>query len=323
MDDAVRKEFVDTVLDPDRYLTDDLIQVQYDVTHGPSLKETYILIDKLWALANSANAAARLSALCILAAPDLFEQWSLRPKARQYLIDDYPDLAVTRTVLRWSLDACRAKGAAMPNAMAKVLNVELTTPPERDILEDDPAVLLLKKTLPDLVSAENRDQGVAQLTGGIVNHTHWKDRFACLNLAIGYRDIGYAEPVETACATLARSGLNTPDVTRAKCLMLGFGHDAGNVQTVRYWGDELLAMDRILDTVDRTLHEEVRKAIQRYADFLVTRGLREEGAAVYERLAAKYPNSALAAQSYDRAAAIREDRYKAAEDQQVKGDDPN
>ena len=87
--------------------------------------------------------------------------------------------------------------------------------------------------------------------------------------------------------------------------MLGYARGLDNLEAVCYWGEELMAITRIRDQLDRPMHEGLRSNMEQYAKFLVKRGLVEEGAQVYERLAEKYPNSTLAKRCYDRADQIR------------------
>lgn len=306
MDDDLRRQFRDTVLEPETYPTDELLGLQYDVTHAPSLEATYGIIDRFWALANGSNPAARVASLAILAAPYSFELWPHRASARQRLVNEYPNLDITRTILQWSLSACKNKGAKIADAMDDVINKELTTTEEQQILRDDRASSLAIAVLPALLDDGARARGVAQLCGAITDETDWKTRFACINQAVGFRDIGYAEEVESACEVLASSDPATPDIMRARCLVLGYAREAGDMEKARLWGEELLAADRIVDTLDRTLHEEVSNAIQFYADFLAKNGLKEEAASVYERLATKFPNSVLATRCTGLATALRE-----------------
>jgi hypothetical protein len=304
MDDDLRRQFRDAVLDPETYPTDELLGLQYDVTHAPTLEATYGIIDRFWALANGSNPAARVASLALLAAPYSFELWPHRAYARQMLVREYPDLDITRTVLQSSLSGCKNKGANIAEAMDDVINKELTTPEEQQILHDDPACSLAIAALPSLLDAGSRANGVAQLCAAITGEADWKTRFACINQAVGFRDIGYAQEVESACEALASSEPATPDVIRARCLVLGYAREAGDIEKVRYWGEQLLAQDRIVDTIDRTLHEEVGNAIQFYADFLEKNGLKQEAASVHERLAAKFPNSVLATHCTDLATAL-------------------
>lgn len=93
---------------------------------------------------------------------------------------------------------------------------------------------------------------------------------------------------------MAKSDLYSPDTIRAKCLLLGYARDDGDIEKARKWAEDLLSTRRITDTVGRTLHEEVGNAIQFYAEFLNKNGLKLEAAAVYDSLGSRFPNSSLA-----------------------------
>lgn len=293
MDEEMRQQFVETALDP-VYPTDELVQLQYEVTHAPTSERAVEIVKRLLALTEGTNPSARVASLAILAAPYSFELWPHRPRARHALVENYTGLAITRTVLQWSLDACRAKGDGIAEAMAKVVNEELTSRREQQILLADPASSRTIVALPSLLKVQSRRDGVASICGGIINGTDWKTRFACINQAVGFGDIGHRDQIENALETLVASGLDTPDTVRAKCLLLGYARDNGDIERVRYWGDQLLGTRRITDTIDRTLHEEVGNAIQFYAEFLEKNGMEAQAAAVYARLGGKFPNSVLA-----------------------------
>jgi hypothetical protein len=304
MDDATREQFMQTVLLPDKYPTDYLVQLQYEVTHAPTLERTYEIIEAFSQLANGDNPCVRVASLAILAAPYCFELWPHRAETRQLLVQQYPQLDATKTVLQWSLDACREKGEQMPEAMARVLNEELTTPAEQEILHSSNAASLAEAAIPALLDSSSRQQGVNYLCSGITDGPDWKSRFECINQAVGFADIGYRMEVEAALEALATSGLDTPDTVRAKCLLLGYAREAGDSERVRHFGEELLNITRIKDTFDRTLHEEVGNAIQFYADYLCKNGFKSEAAAVYESFADKFPNSAMAVKCQERAIAV-------------------
>ena len=305
MDDATREQFMRMVLLPGMYPTDHLVQLQYEVTHAPDLERTYEIIEEFFQLANGDNPCVRVVSLAILAAPYSFELWPHRAETRQFLAQEYPHLDATRTVLQWSLDACRGKREKMPEAMAAVVNEELTTPAEQAILHFSYAGSLAKDAIPALLHSNSRQQGVNFLCAGIIEGPDWKSRFECINQAIGFADIGYRAEIEAALETLATSGLDTPDTVRAKCLLLGFAREAGDSQRARFFGEELLNMKRIKDTFDRTLHEEVGNAIQFYAEYLAQNGFNSQAAAVYLSFADKFPNSALAVKCLERARALK------------------
>jgi hypothetical protein len=217
-------------------------------------------------------------------------------------VAEYPNLELTQLILRSSLYMCKRDEAPIGPAMEAVLAEELTADAEQILLATDPAVLILNDALPDILSETRKAQGVAHLCRGITEPEDWKTRFACLNLAMGYADRGHRDTVEPAIEALASSGLDTPDVVRAICIMSGFSTD---LDERRVWGDALLNLGRIIDVPNRTLHEEVRKAIEYYAQALYDGGRAKEAAEVYDRLGAKFPNSALERRCAETAAAIR------------------
>ena len=247
-------------------------------------------------------------ALCMLASPWCFRYWSHRAGARQRLIAEYPDLDMTRTILRMSLAQCkREENETVAQAMAGVLDKELVTDADRYVLETDPVTMLAAQALPGLLSedASTRANGAALLCGGVTDSEDWHIRFGCLNMLPDYHATGHAALIESYVAALAASDLDTPDATRATCMMVGFSIDAKDAETAAYWADELLAKERIVDPFERPLHEEAWMTIEHYGEYLASLGHFEDAALAYERLAAKYPNSALAEEFFQKAGEMR------------------
>lgn len=307
LDEATCEQFIETVLDPVTYPSDAAILMYYRVSMGPTFDETQVLLDELWALAESTNPVGRSGALTILASPWCFEHWPHRAEARQLLIAEYPDLDMTRTILRMSLGACKRKPENTAQAMDKVLTKELVSDADRYVLDADPVAVLAAQALPSLLvqDAAVRAEGVAHLCSGITDSEDWHVRFGCLNLVPGFHASGHAALVESYVAALAASDFDTPDVTRATCMILGFSMDAKDAESAAYWADELLALERIVDPFERPLHEEAWHTIDQYGEYLASIGNPKAAALAYEQLAAKYPNSALAERFLEKADEMR------------------
>jgi hypothetical protein len=306
-DDETRELFMANVLDPETYPTDALVRLYYEVSTAPTLDETYVLIDELWALADSMNPVARAGALSMLASPWCFKYYPHRPEARQRLIAEYPDLDMTRAILQMSIVQCRHKHETVPEAMAKVFNRELTSDADRWVLNTDPVALLAAEALPNLLTedAATQEDGVAVLCSGVTGSDDWHVRFGCLNLLPPHHAGGHKAIIEANVAALAASDFDTPDVTRATCMMVGFSIDAKDIETAAYWADELLAKERIVDPFERPLHEEAWMTVEHYGEYLASQGHFEEAALACEQLASKYPNSALAQRFLSKADQMR------------------
>ena len=280
----------------------------YRVSTAPTLQETYVLIDELWALTASMNPVARSGALAMLASPWCFNKWSHRHKARARLIAQYPDLDMTRAVLRMSLDRCKRQPERVALAMAEVFDKDLAKDADRMVLGSDPVTALAARALPSLLTedAPTKADGVALLCTGITDSEDWHVRFGCLNLVAGHHTDGNEALVDSYVAALAGSEFDTPDVTRATCMILGYSMDAKDTETAAYWAGELMAKARIVDPFERPLHEEVWHTIEQYGKYLASMGFPEDAADLYERFASKYPNSTLAERFLKKAHEIRE-----------------
>ena len=208
--------------------------------------------------------------------------------------------------MRWSIEEGKHKPKDVAGTIAWMLDKELRTDAEKAVLANDPVAMLTAAALPDLQSIERTGDGVALLCAGITGGEDWRVRYGFLNVVPGYHTGANKAQIEAAVAALAESEMETPDTVRASHMILGFAMDAKDTGTAAYWAERILARDRIFDPVDRPLHEEAWHAIEQYGDYLASRGYYEDAALAYERLAAKYPNSALAARFYAMADAIRE-----------------
>ena len=302
-----RTEFLSKVVNTARYPTDTLVQLRWEVASGldyPTAKEC---VKKLEQLSTNAHPIARIGALAILSSPYYFNKWLCRPKARERIAAEFPHFELTRVALRASLYQCKKADGDLGEALGEVLETgDLSTRATQATTNVDPVVQLVRTALPDLRSEDGKGDGVAAICDAARTQEDWSVRFGCMNLLNAFHDRGFAGQVEEAVGAVAARDGKTPDVLRAQCLMLGYAKGQGDAEGVKAWGEKLLAHTKYFDPLGRTLHEEVLFAVQRYADYLAEEDDAEAGAAVYDRLAAKYPNSALATESLQKAAKLHE-----------------
>jgi len=246
----------------------------------------------------------RLGALTVMADPYLFETWPIRPKARVKLATQFPDLAITQCVLRWSLEWAAKEGPAIAQNMLDTVDLELSSDAEQAIVSTDVVLAPVISTLPRAAAGAPADM-VAVICQEIAVEPDWRIRYGYVNLAERSRSLDPGHTIDAAVEALANSQANTPDVIHAKCYALGYAVEDKDLDRVVFWGEDLLSVGRIYDCFDRPLHEAVWQGIDRYAEFLAEKGLVEEAARVYERMAAKYPNSLLARQEMEKIQALR------------------
>jgi hypothetical protein len=312
MDDAVRQQFIDTVLVPEKFPTDSLVLCRFRVAHAPTLEEADVIVAELYKLCHSTHSVVRVFSLGLLTAQYYFNYDPLLPTQAEVLETlgaDYGGLEIVWEVHRAYLYYYCGPQKYGDKKLARIIagNDGKTPAPAMAAYTSDPTLAPLREagtTLRGDLPEMWRDAAEA-LGRAMTDDADPKIRYASINLGITLYKSGNADVFRAACRTLAAREGNTPDIVRATCLALGYAREEGAAGEAARWAEKLLALDRIFDPIERTLHEEVDHAIQHYAEFLAERGDRKGAIRVYESLAEKFPNSALALRCYEKADALR------------------
>lgn len=318
LDDWTRMKFISDVMDMDQYPTDALVYYRYEIGYGtlPREKQSALWRKLEYDLANRGNVLARAGSLAILASPYYFPKWGSGKRGMRALVDEFSETELTASVLRVQLYWAKRFDEPLGKEIAATFNYRVLNRgdeyhPERIAIRDaDPVLSQVLGVLHQLQNTSpviQRD-GVQALVQGLLATESPLERFDLLNVVSIYAQDGKEDLVRTACEDLAARNGATPDVLRARTILLNLEREAGNQERASELAEALINVDRIVDPVERSLHEEITNDLMHFGDERAKAGETDDAVSIFERIAAKYPGSWLAERCLKRAQAISDGR---------------
>ncbi|MBI4560337.1 MAG: hypothetical protein HY706_22345 [Candidatus Hydrogenedentes bacterium] len=302
MDDAIRRAFVDQVMKPDQEPADDLMLagLYLNLDSGLSVGEFRTVGQKLQALTNSPKPWVRALALALLASPYYFRDSNIAENARTELVKQFPDLELTRAVLRAPLYISRKKITADSAAVSSAMAADSLLSARRN----DPVAATVQQTL-DKLATNRVDEGVRILVDAVKNGPDAHTRFGCLYMLEEFAAAGRKTAVKEAASVLANSSLESGDATYARIQLLRMAAGENDKAQLRNWCETLLAQEDLGTAYTRNMYEDLIKEVSKAAEELVRLEDSPAAIAALEGLAAKFPNSVVAAQAQARGGELR------------------
>ncbi|MBI4559763.1 MAG: hypothetical protein HY706_19405 [Candidatus Hydrogenedentes bacterium] len=302
MDDATRRAFVDEVMKAEQEPADDLIltALYLNLDTGLSEKEFSAVSQKLHVLTNSSTPWVRALSLALMASPYYYRDGNLAKNARGELMKQYPDLELTRAVLRGPLYIARKKLASEPAAVSTAMGADTLLAARKN----DPVAIAVSTTV-DRLQTEKTDEGLLTLTDTAKNAPDAHTRFGCLYMLEAFVATPRKAEVKDTASALTASSQETADATYARIQLLRIAAEDNDAPQARHWCEALLEQKELGTAYTRNLYEDLLKDVSKGAEFLIRAGDKEGAAAVLEKLAAKFPNSVVATQASERVNQLR------------------
>lgn len=303
MNDTTRDAFVAEVLKPGLYPTDELALLRFRMGHTPTLEENDLMFGRLFELGEGANGVVRVFALALTTSAYYFSDkayWPSEVTSRDTIFEEYAGLSIAWEVERVHLYH-NIKGMPRPAFLLGQLVHELRENGGSfaAVIESDPCLALVRDNFRTFCNDDPDVQRTAVapwcqqvLTAPTVGTRYGYLTFLSLVNWKKNRE-KHGPVIEAAVRELALREGNAPDVVRAMTLTFEWARRRDDAAEVVLWGEKLLTLDRIVDPIERTLHEEVQFAIEHYADYLSEHGDIDGARRVYGTLGAKFPNSVL------------------------------
>ena len=246
----------------------------------------------------------RIGALYTMSSPYYFKDTGLARQAREQIAREFPGSYWAIEAQRLPLYYARTGGAA---ALKEVL--ERTTDdgrPRPDVIAmradrvGGAIYNAVKSAAPELGDA----RCVASLASVARNAADWADEYAALNIAEGFHNSA-SGPQVYAIATDTIERNRDPRCTfRARVIRMSVARNEGETLTVLEDADALLNTEDIPLVPERNNYEELKNSIQQSADYLVEKDRLDDAQQLLQRLADRFPNTALASKLAETMAAV-------------------
>lgn len=304
MDPGQQTYFTEEVLDPAAHDIDELFQCVFwfNLDSGLNKGEATLVRERLIGLSYRENTTVRAGTLFLNANPYYSYSSNTAFLSRKKLNKQFPDLEITKVALRMPvLNRRHDYGEALA-----AWNHERDDEAVRNRMAADP---VLQQIVPHLNAlragsdSEKAAEGAALLTG-VRGALDWRTRYSVLLMVEPLIEKGLSQPLKSVCTEWAGRPQCTPDVVRAHMALASLARHERDANALAYWAGQLIALEHAGNPIDRNLYEDIMKAALQAGDALAEMGAAAQAAGVYEALAAKFPNSALAAVCQSRVAAV-------------------
>jgi hypothetical protein len=328
MDSETLTTFQQTVLKPGKYDMDAFLQNAFVIVVGAEAGPKGEATKNLQALTTSQNPNVRIASLFLLSSPYYFFETSFPYQNSRILMEEYPNLEISRDALRLQVYSARKQGpAAMLHAFEEARSV-LQALAERNGAADpdgldalnrgekpDPlgdAVLdALEQPIRDIADDSTYLQGVKSLCDVARYNDNWRVRYAAFMFAETFRDDAPNDFADTVRAISVRQFV-TPDVVRSRQWQVRFSQEvvasgstnASIAKEAASGANQLLELSWEDDPFERSLHEEIMKRVLNCADVLAKEKWNDEAASTFDRLRTRFPASTVAIESAQKRAAV-------------------
>jgi hypothetical protein len=301
MDAATWSHFASQVLDPTQHPIDDYLHFLFQINDDRGITQETMneVVRKLYEFSYSDHTFVKIGALAIMSDPYYFRDSKLGQDALDRLTTEFPNLAITEEALRQALYVYREDESMLAEELeeSNIPHKSLSTreeSPARAFQAADPLIARMRSTIDLLQTSETQGETLSAMCRDAHADSDWRMRYGLLHMAEPYGKKGQRFLVKETCQILAQRTDSTPDVTRAQCLLVQMAQEDGDMPAAEQCIDKLLQQRRTMDVLERNLYEAVMQTVEAYAKGQAARGDTAGAVAALEKLAAKYPDSALA-----------------------------
>lgn len=296
MDWGDRRRLLGEVLDPKTYVTDKLLIAALKCGADLHQVETFGAIHDLQQIAEGDHEAAAATAMCALADSYYFRKFPHIQESTARVFLNYGNLELARALLRQEVRRAvrdsRSGDAPVEGTLFK--NIIYAGGRADTIRAADPVLARVTDGMTSYRLADLDAAAVTQWADLIANDPDPRVRYTCLLLSASWEaDEACKDGVAAARRTVAARAPNTPDVPLARVMLLEDARKRKDFAELEYWTDKVLAHGMLPATPERCLYENDVRAVRHAAETLTRYGRFAQAEHVQERLAVKYPDSAL------------------------------
>jgi hypothetical protein len=293
MDEPSRIKFRDEVLRPEENEMDDLILsgLYLNLDSGLSQEEFQSVARKLVALSTSSRPPVKVLALALLGAPYYFRDSQLGANARQELLANYPDLEISKTVLRAVAYTQREALSTSPSVALAALQAGKLS--KRGA--EDPVVVAVRRAAEAQGGQADCAKGAAALVEAVRASEDPYVRYSCLRMLEAFTDTR-AKGLLVAAYQELKDKPGTPESFNARVSLLRIARKDRDAGATKTHAQALLSLENMPVLYDRNPYEDLKNEVVQAADDLATLGDSAGAKACLDGLAAKFPGSALAAE---------------------------
>jgi len=310
MDDVARETARAEVLRPDSDEVGRLLWRAFEIYLGLDTAPKTEAARELDYLTGCANRLVRIVALFTLSDPYFFSHAGFVAGRCTVLVQEYPDLALTRGAIEMALsppdDAPMetwntGEDGSPPETALKVADgpasstVDVSTQAILQVIRtEDPFLVRIQEAA--ALAQQDLGQARAHLADGIRNGWDWQERYGCAVItdrtAVRERD----PELLAACQTVAERPDNMPDVFIARVIMSRAARKApdATADTVTHWARMVSEMELDAFPFERNPYEAVLRDMRSTAKWLEEHEAPAEAAAWYQDVAERFPNSTVA-----------------------------
>lgn len=271
---------------------------------GISQKEADECALDLYELTNCEHLPVRLGALFVMSDPYYFYDSPLAWQARDQIVAEFPGAYLAQEAQRLPLYYARIGGAkGLKQVLERTTDegkLRADTGRTRADRVGNAIYDAVKGATPELADTAC----VASLAAAARAASDWAEEYAALNIAEGFHGTARAPQVRAAATEAIERNRDPRCMFRARVVRMSVARNQGDTEAVLEDADALLKLEDVPVVPDRNNYEELKNSIQQSADYLAEINQPEAARSLLERLAARFPNTTLAAKLAEKVAAI-------------------